>query len=232
MFWAKKRAVVMSLLAILLLIIPVSCSEEVTTKQFDFSGFTKIEIGPAFKVNITQSSSYGVSITSNRMKHIEVTKEGDTLKIGLDSTGLFAGISTLEATITLPELNGLNLSGASNGTIQGFTSSNEFVLNLSGASRLSGNIDAGNVDFILSGASRVELLGSAVDLIANVSGASSIKLAGFEVGDADMTLSGASNGELFVNGTLDADLSGLSKLSVDGDPTLGDINLSGGSTID
>jgi len=232
-FMSKIKAIAILLLAVSLLTIQVGCSGGESTKEFDFSGFTKVEIGPAFKVEITQSTSYSVSVTadSNRMKHIEVTKEGDTLKIGLDSSAGLLSFLTLKATITMPDLRSLNLSGASNGTVQGFSSSNDFSLNLSGASRLSGNISAGDVVFVLSGASRVELQGSADDMTVDASGASSVGLSGFEVVNADVTLSGASNGTVKLDGRLDANLSGASRLTYIGEPVMGSINTSGASTI-
>ena len=229
----KIKTMAILLLAVLLLAIPAGCFGGDTTKEFDFSGFTKVEIGPAFKVEIAQSTSYSVSVTadSNRMKHIEVTKEGDTLKIDLDSSGWQLSFSTLEATITMPDLRSLNLSGASNGTVQGFSSSNDLSLNISGASRLSGSINAGDVEFIITGASRVELQGSADDMNVDASGASSVRLSGFEVVNADVTLSGASNGTVKMDGRLDANLSGASRLTYIGEPTMGSINTSGASTI-
>jgi cytoskeletal protein RodZ len=232
-FMRKLKVLAILLLAVSLFVILPGCSGEKSTKEFDFTGFTKLEIGFAFKVEITQSASYSVSVTadSNRMELIEVTKDGDTLKIDLDSSGFLLSFSTLEATITMPDLRGLKLSGASNGTIQGFSSSNEFKLNLSGASRLSGDISAGDAEFTISGASRVELQGSADDMTVDASGASSVKLSAFEVTNADVTLSGASDGTVKLDGKLDANLSGASRLTYIGEPTIGSVNTSGASTI-
>jgi hypothetical protein len=229
----KIKTIVILLLGVSLLAISVGCSEEIITKEFDFDGFTKVEIGSAFTLEITQSNSYSVSVTTgiNRMEHIKVTREDDTLKIGLSPGGFLLSFSTLKATITMPDLHSLNLSGASNGNVQGFSSSNDFSLNLSGASRLSGDISAGDVVFTISGASTVELQGSADDMTVDASGASSVKLSSFEVVNADVTLSGASNGTVKLDGTLDVGLSGASTLTYKGNPTLGNVNISGGSNI-
>jgi hypothetical protein len=58
-----------------------------------------------------------------------------------------------------------------------------------------------------------------------------MKLAGFTVNNADVSLSGASNGTVNLSGKLDANLSGASKLEYIGEPTMGAINTSGASTI-
>jgi hypothetical protein len=105
-------------------------------------------------------------------------------------------------------------------------------LEVSGASNVSGNIVAGgNAEFDISGASTVDLSGSAEDLKADVSGASHLELDDFPVHNANVKLSGASNGTVNMNGTLDANLSGASNLYYIGEPTMGDIDTSGASNI-
>ncbi|MFC2062632.1 head GIN domain-containing protein [Chloroflexota bacterium] len=229
----KIRTLLIALFVASLLIMPLGCTGEVTTKEFNFSDFTKVNIGPAFKVKITQASSYNINITANseKIEYIEVTKVGDTLNIGIESQSGPWNFHTLEAIITMPDIYDLDLSGASNGIIQGFSFSHDFSAELSGASRLSGDLTAGDVNFVLSGASNVELQGSANDMLAKVSGASRVKLGGFEVDNADVSLSGASNCTVRLDGTLSADVSGASKLTYKGNPTLGSLSSSGGSTI-
>jgi len=131
----------------------------------------------------------------------------------------------------MPDLRALKFSGATKGTITGFSSSNDFNLDLSGASNLEGDIQAGDAVVVLSGASKAKLEGSAKDINVNASGASGIDLSRFPVNNAQVLLSGASNGTVNLNGRLDADLSGALKLSYIGEPTMGDINTSGASTL-
>jgi hypothetical protein len=75
------------------------------------------------------------------------------------------------------------------------------------------------------------LEGSADDMVADISGASSFKLDDFIVNNADIDFSGASSGTVNLNGRLDANLSGASRLWYIGEPTSTDINTSGGSTV-
>ena len=56
-------------------------------------------------------------------------------------------------------------------------------------------------------------------------------LEGLPIKNADIELSGASNGTVNLDGTLNADLSGASHLYYAGEPTLGDIDISGASSI-
>jgi hypothetical protein len=207
-------------------------SGNLETKEYTFTDFTSVEISSAFEFDISQSSSYVVSITAddNVIEKVEVTKEGNTLKIGLKTIPRL-GPATLKAEVTMPQLHGLVVSGASSGTISDFSSAENLDITVSGASKVTGDITAADVDFDVSGASTIQLEGSAKDMVANVSGASRLNMGGFMVNNANVTFSGASNGTINVMGKLDADLSGASKLSYIGEPTMGTINTSGASTI-
>ncbi|MFW9835500.1 MAG: head GIN domain-containing protein [Candidatus Thorarchaeota archaeon] len=217
--------------------IMIGCDELVgsgnlETKEYTFNDFTKVEIGSAFKFDISQSDSYGISITAddNVMEDVRVTKSGDTLKIDVRTTGPLRSV-TLEATVTMPKLHDLEVSGASRGTISGFESNEDFNIDVSGASKVSGDITAGNTYFDVSGASTLELEGTAGDMEADVSGASHFYLEDFSVNDADVNMSGASSGTVNVNEILDVDLSGASNLKYVGTPRMGDINTSGASSL-
>jgi hypothetical protein len=101
-------------------------SSELETKEFDFKDFTAIEFGTAlnvtfrdsdtFKVNISQSDSYRVSITANQnlFDYLVVTDNGGTLRIDLKSFQRYYRVM-LEAQVTMPAISGLQLSGASRG---------------------------------------------------------------------------------------------------------------------
>ncbi len=255
----RKLATSIIVAALLTSVLLVGCaggvvkgSGNLDTQEIDFSGFSRIEAGHAFEVEIVQSDSYSVSITAddNLFEYIEVSKEGETLKIGLKPALRYI-FTTLKAEITMPELYELDLSGATRGTAQGFSSSHDFILDLSGAStldmrdmsagdiktdisgasRVIGDITASDAEFDVSGASTVQLQGSAGDIVIEASGASRVELAGFPVNNADVNLSGASQATVNMDGRLDADLSGASNLGYIGEPTIGDIHTSGASTL-
>jgi hypothetical protein len=207
-------------------------SGNLETKEYAFTDFTEVDIGSTFEFEVSQSSSYSINITAddNAMKYIQVSKEGQTLKIRLGRVSIL-GPLTLRVLVTMPRLNGLTASGASHGTVSGFASTEDLYITASGASGVTGNITAGNVEFDISGASTIRLEGSASDIDANVSGASHFNLDDFTVDNADVNFSGASSGTVNLDGRLDANLSGASRLWYIGEPTMGDINTSGASTL-
>ena len=238
----------------------------------DFTDFTKVDLATAFAGTVARDDNFSVviRIDDNLEQYLNVKADGDILKIYLDSDYRYKD-ATIEADITLPLLNGLSLSGASRVDISGFKSENDFDLNVSGASKVYGNILAGNMDIGLSGASKLTLEGSGDEIDIDVSGASHADMGDFMVaGDVDIDLSGASklslkgNGEnlnaqvtgasdanledfivqnvdihlsgasdatINLTGTLNANLSGASKLRYYGNPVIGDIETSGSSSI-
>jgi hypothetical protein len=153
----------------------------------------------------------------------------------------------------MPELYELGLSGATRGIVEEFISSHKLIFDLSrassldmvkisagdveidvsGASSATGSLTAsGDAQFTLSGASTLETEGEANNLfIGEASGGSNLELSNYLTYNANMNFSGASQATINLDGRLDADLNGVSRLYYIGEPTMGDINTIGDSTI-
>jgi hypothetical protein len=212
----------------------ITGSGDVVTREEPITDFDRVDVSHAFHVNISQGDTFSVVVRAddNMVEYLEVVKQGDTLKIGLKpSSGYNVREATLEAEVTMPELAGLELSGASHVVVTGFKSTKALDANLSGASRLRGDIEVGDATFDASGASRVTLNGSARNMTVEGSGASQIDLSDFAVADAKVKLSGASAATVNPSGTLDVDASGASDVYYLGDPTLGKVDTSGASSV-
>ena len=190
----------------------VTGSGALVTREMALEGFTKLEISSAFEVELTQSSMYSVVITSddNVADDVRVTLSGDTLTIGLRPLSLTMGNVTLRAEISMPRLEGAELSGAS---------------------RLEGYMDTEDVRFELSGASRLVLEGDGGDLQLGASGASQVDLSDFRVDNASLEVSGASQVTVYVTGRLDAEASGASQVRYLGNPRMGRVESSGASSV-
>jgi hypothetical protein len=223
------------------------------TKDFDLKGFTRIEVGGAFEVEITRSDSFRVSITADDFPHIRVEKRDHTLVIRRQGIEWFAPFHGRPmATVTLPALTELDISGASRGKFENFQSDDSLTVNLSGASHVEAlNISAARIDvkvtgassltgsiraekdakFEATGASRIELTGEGGDIVMKVNGASRAELSEFPVQNASLEISDASKALINVNGRLDAKVSGASNLLWSGSPIMGDIQTSGASSL-
>jgi hypothetical protein len=228
-------------------------SGEMVTWDMDYSDFTKIDAGSSFELTVTRSDNFTVRITidKNLNEYLSVHQRGDTLNISLESGAVYMG-TRQEAVITLPDLRRLGLSGASKATVSGFTTTHpvdyelsgasrmeatdmkagDTSLNLSGASQATGSMTMNKGDFSLSGASQIELQGSASEISIDGSGASNVSLADFPVTNASVKLSGGSKAVVKLDGRIDVDLSGASHVEYIGSPKMGDMSMSGGSTIE
>jgi len=205
----------------------------VVTREEAFTGFDKVDVSHAFQVDVSQGDTFSVviRIDDNLVQYLDVVKEGNTLKIGLKPGWETIRPRTEQAKITMPELTGLILSGASRGTITGFKSAEGLSLNVSGASSLQGDIEAGDASFSASGSSKVTLNGSAQDVMIDASGSSEFNLADLRVNNANVKASGASDVTVKPSGTLDANASGASHVYYLGSPTLGKVDTSGDSSV-
>ncbi len=212
----------------------VTGSGRTTTQEYEFSDFTKVSIGSAFQAEITQGESYAVSVTvdDNIEEYLDVRMDGDTLHIGLKPrVGLGLGNVTLRAKITMPDLQGLDLSGASRTNVSGFKNDKPAAVEVSGASQLRGNLATGQMRMNASGASTVELSGSTGRLDVEASGASTVRLDDFTSTDTSVRASGASNVTVNASGTLNANASGASTISYVGKPASVQADTSGASNV-
>jgi Putative auto-transporter adhesin, head GIN domain len=191
------------------------------TKEYDIQGFDRIRIGGAFEFSVSRGGVFKVSITSDPLKTVEVRREGDTLRIGQAWYSFLWGWLTFwahpSASITMPELRELRVSGASHGEVSDFSTTHDFAVELAGASSLRlGNVSAGDVKLHAVGASQlefskasggkgaIEVMGASRlkgdlelsgDLRLDVAGASRIELTGSAM-DAVYNFAGASQAKL------------------------------------
>ncbi len=212
----------------------ITGSGHTTTKDYDFSGFTKVDIGSAFQNQITRGDRYATSVTidDNLVDYLDVRVDGNTLHIGLKPI-LSLGFrnTTLKAQITMPDVEGLNLSGATRTNITGFSNTKSVPVTVSGASQLRGDITTGQMQLRASGASTVEITGSTGPLNVDASGASTVRLDNFKSTDTQVQSSGASNVTVNASGKISGEASGASSVSYVGNPASVQVNTSGASSV-
>jgi hypothetical protein len=227
-----------------------SGSGEIKSKEFYFKDFDSIEISNSFQFEIKDSDSYSIIITcrENIVPYLDVYKSGRQLTVSLKPG--FHTKGDLNAEIGLPNLNSLAVSGDSKGSARGFGSSNDLKLNVSGASQLDVDMEAGDTVIELSGVSKIkgyldaqktkirisgvstcELEGASGNSDLDVSGASTASLEDFQLEDVNIKVSGASTAIINTDGILNLDISGASTLEYYGNPTLSKVSVTGASKI-
>jgi len=256
----KKWRMGVALVIISLIAIPLvgtACSGGSITNPYDLSNFTRLDIQNAFDVQIVQSDTYSVTVTSSEslLDYLSVAQEGETVTIKLHPNHPFTDFvlmkKVLKAKITMPVLRGLTLSGACKCSMTGFKSTSTLDLDVSGASNLklnsietgdtnllisgdsgiTGKLTAVNTKFDVSGASRADIDGTGEDVQLTASGASKINLEGFINKTATITLSGSSQTTIDTREHLDFSLSGASSLFFLSNPVTGKTEVLGASTV-
>jgi hypothetical protein len=198
-----------------------------TTRGYEFTDFNAVDVGSAFTVDIEYGETYSVEITTNEriFDRINIGKDDDTLKISMTWFGVGFNNAHMEARITMPELTKLTLSGATEGTVRGFKSTNDFETSISGASELDLDIETGAFAGVISGSSELNARVKSTSTRINLSGASDLKIEAI-TGSLEITSSGASEtvGTAEVSSSI-FHLSGASSMELAGKG--GNIGLSG-----
>jgi hypothetical protein len=207
-------------------------------KEFDFSGFTAVEVRNALKLDIRRGDKFTVAVEADEqaLNDVKVTMFGGMLTAKLEARWghvglLFKGVSSPKLFVTLPELKSLELAAASRGEISGFTGAESLQITLAGASSLTGDIACKELRLEGGAASHFELSGTADGVEIELSAASNANLEKMTVGHARVKLGGAASMTLNITGKLDATVSGASNLRWLGSPMLGDVKITGASSF-
>ncbi len=181
------------------------------TETRSLKGFSKIDAGGAMNVEVTVQKDFSVEVQAddNLLANIKTEVDGDTLKIF--SEDKISSKTRVNVKISMPELEGLDISGASSGNVS--------------------NVKAESLDLKASGASKIKIEGTTDDLDINASGASSIDAENLKAGNVEVDASGASNATVSANDDLDVSASGASKILYVGEPKNIKQNSSGASSI-
>jgi len=220
------------------LLLQASCLFEVTgsgrlieVEQY-VGDFHRLELSDAFRAELVQSEKPGLwlRVDDNILQYLQVERDGGTVSLSLDEFGSYNNV-TLEVRAQASELRELDLSGAASADLSGLCSPGTLDLELSGASRVTGQVKARRLLLDLSGASSVRLSGESPELELEASGASRVGLEHLQARHVTVDLSGASQGAVRATSSLRGELSGASRLDVYGAPAIGPLDLSGASAV-
>jgi hypothetical protein len=194
-------------------------SGPVASVSRDLSGFDRVDARGMWQIDIKQGEAWDVVLAypENAENRLDVRVENGRLVLEEKGRGWsWFGRSddeTLEAAVTMPALEGIDLSGASELTLSGF-SGDKLEVTASGATQIDGSN------------------GSYGDLTLIVSGAGDVDLSEILVDDARVVLSGAGDIKLNMNGgVLAGSVSGAGQISYRGTVREENVVTSGFSSV-
>jgi hypothetical protein len=203
------------------------------TEEYPFTDFSQLEIG-LFDVEVRQGEGYSVvlEMDKNLLDHVQVTQEGEILRIGLDPSESYQMENIhMRAEITMPTLTGLTIGLVDDGQVTGFQSGDDLRIDLSKSS-LRGEVHAGDLEITAEAGCTVDLSGSAANVTVKAAVDSDVNLSELECRGAAVTAEMGSQVTVYPTGRLDAVARNNSKVRYIGDPTLGEIKSELGGSVE
>jgi hypothetical protein len=173
-------------------------SGNVVTEKREVSGFTGVDVGGAFKVEIVAGKEYSVEVEAddNLVPLVRTEVEGGVLKIETEKR--ISSKSELKIRISAPDIDSLESSGVSG-------------IKLSGVKNTALNVQS-------SGASKINVEGTTGNLTVDVSGASTVDAANLQAENSNVDASGACSVTVNASNEVEAHASGASKIRYTGTP--------------
>ncbi len=264
----KLLVTMLGIILTLLIIMQLQCTTQIQNvsngiiiDSEDAKDFRHIKVsGRIWELTIIQRKDFGLELDYDPKlkKFLSVTLEERNVNnavLKFELNGRYNYWQTAYATVYMPSLTNIQISGASKVKFSGFTES-DIVVKVSGASELetsnttiknnlefqaSGasdinlrNLKVANAQISLSGASELTADGIIKNLILEATGASEIDLADALTTNAEISLTGASDTHLqMAGGILSGRLSGASELSYKGNISENNIrSISGASKVE
>lgn len=210
----------------------------VTTEKRELSGFTSIDLSGSGKLTVHRGD-FKVLVTtdSNLQSSILTEVSGKELRIGT-RPGAVVLPTRLEYEVSLPGIEGMELSGSGSAALDPFEGS-DFRAGLSGSGSLSADLAYSRTRVTVSGSGEVVMKGSLGALDVDISGSGQIRASGkasglgigvsgsgqfdgrdLEASSARVRVSGSGDIDLRAADELAADLSGSGSLTYWGNPRL------------
>ncbi|MFQ5563738.1 MAG: head GIN domain-containing protein [Parvularculaceae bacterium] len=176
-------------------------ADDEVRKSYDFTGFDKIWVSGVYDIEVTVGSGFSIELSgpADEMARAEVKKRGDKLDLGQRKRGKKRHRREgVEATITLPSLEALEVSGVVDGVIEG--------------------VDSERLTVDLSGVGDVDVSGRCGELDALVSGVGELDASDLECRHVTVRVSGVGEAEVYASESVDAVVSGMGDITVYGSP--------------
>lgn len=132
-------------------------SSRTATLVYDLDGFTNVSVPTVFGISVTRGAEYSIEVIVDEeaANRIEVTKTGATVTLALQPGN--GRIETLDARITMPVLERIDLTGVVNARLYGFDQP-QMTINVGNVSNLRGDaLRVGHLQARVSGVSRMDL---------------------------------------------------------------------------
>ncbi len=198
-------------------------------------GFDAIEVGGGIDLFLRQGAGFVVEVDAKGDDAAEIVTEvrDRTLEIRRKSSFKFFSWAGDPGAVhvTLPALVSLTASGGSDVRTEGTFTSDSVQIVASGGSDLVMTVSATTLKAQASGGSDMRLSGTVSSASVRASGGSDLNASELTAAEADVESSGGSDLSIAVRDKIVGNASGGSDIAYTGQPTIVDVNTSGGADI-
>lgn len=202
------------------------------SEERELADFSKIHLSGAYKLIIKQdstTSSVKITADDNLIQDLRTDIDNGELKIALKGNYCNTGSITIYATVR--QLAAIEASGANEIFSDGMVNTGTLELDLSGANKLTLDLNAGIVRTKGSGATEINLKGQASEHWVELSGSGKLNALDFVTGKYHIETSGASHCKINVLNELSVRTSGAGEVEYRGNPPSVSNSESGSSSL-
>lgn len=200
----------------------IRLSTETTTINYDFSGYTSLDISDDFKVTLTQSEgeeSIELEVNENLQDYVSIEQDGRTLRIGLKGYRNLRGRLVLNLNIvTSNAINEFRVRSDAQLMLKTPLDVKDLSIRLSSDAKFAAKVEAENLDFTASSDAVAELEGTIGKANMELASDAILNARNLKVDNLRIHLASDARAELTVNEKLNATASSDAILRYRGDP--------------
>lgn len=219
----------------LVLAIVVGANAQTTTTFDDLGEFTGVRVSSAFQVDLVRGDAYAAEVTVPDRVADRVSVEVDdgilVIELKRGSSVNMRGRERLSAVVTLPMLEAIDASGATEVRSEDRWEGDALAIGASGAADIELDLAVNSLAISASGASDIDLTGEATQLTVDCSGASDVDAEELIAANVTVSSSGASDVSVHAEESIVATASGGSDIRYSGKAERVSVDASGGSDI-
>ncbi|HVW13778.1 MAG TPA: head GIN domain-containing protein [Mucilaginibacter sp.] len=190
------------------------------------SGFTAIDVGGPYDVQLTQGNTESVKVQApdEVMDHIITEVVNGTLKIynkhddGFHWNDLFGHHRKVLVYVTAKTVNSIVVSGSGDVAFRDGIHSDKMTLRVSGSGDVNGRLEVKALEVGISGSGDVNISGHAETSAVRVSGSGDYKAHNLITSNTDVHVSGSGDASIYASNKVDASVSGSGDIRYAGNP--------------
>jgi hypothetical protein len=220
-------------------------------RTLDAAAVTHVDLSGPINLSLRQGTSASLEVRGEQrlLANVDTSVDGKTLHIGPRGI-LLRHRQPIEVTLTLPNLETLNINGSGDHTVSGFAGERvELTLGGTGSIRFNGRyreimanlhgsgdmeVTGGNSDRVIAqmiGSGRLTLVGASRELHAEMLGSGDFDARHLRAEDVHLTHQGSGTSALYARTEANVELRGSGDVTVYGNPDHRDVSRNGSGSV-